>query len=83
MIRPYNYTEKFKGYLIYLTTKWSYYFNNVSMIKLDLKKKLFQSFFYFNFCIQDFSLDTALTNSKHMEGTVSQNFDIGPSYFFM
>ena len=48
-------------------------------------------FFHFYFFIQDFSLTIGLTILKldkaidniHLEGTVSQNFDISPSFIFM
>ena len=48
-------------------------------------------FFHFYFLIQDFSLVVRLTIVKldqavyniHLEGTLSQNVDIGPSFIFM
>ena len=48
-------------------------------------------FFHFDFLIQDFSLNIGLTILKldqavyniHLEGTLSQNVDIGPSFFIM
>ena len=48
-------------------------------------------FFHFDFLIQDLSLNIGLTILKldqavyniHLEGTVSQNVGIGPSFFIM
>ena len=56
-----------------------------------LEKWIKNWFFHFYFLIQDFLLNTGNTFSQiymsihniHIEGTVSQNFDIGPSFIFM
>ena len=50
-------------------------------------------FFHFYFLIQDFSLTTCIgltilkldkaIDNIHLEGTVSQNLDISPSFIFM
>ena len=59
---------------------------------INYKNNKFKTdFFTFNFLIQDFSLDIGSTLSQfymfiyniHLEGTVSQNVDIGPSFIFI
>ena len=62
------------------------------LAQLKLKEKLTKNrFFDFYFFIQDFSLNIALillrfythVHNIHMEGTVSQIFDMGPSFISM
>ena len=62
------------------------------IIRLELKGKIiFNLLFHFYFLIQDLSLNMPLINLKlcklidtnQMEGTVSQNFYLGPGYNFM
>ena len=61
-------------------------------IRLESKKEgILNLFFHFYFLIQDCSLSIALISFKlykhidniHLEGTLSQNFNIGPSFVFM
>ena len=60
--------------------------------RLESKKKgILNLFFHFYFFIQDCSLNIALISFKlykhidniHLEGTVSQNFNIGSRFVFM
>ena len=60
--------------------------------RLESKKEgILNLFFHFYFLIQDCSLDIALISFKlykhidniHSKGTVSQNFNIGPSFVIM
>ena len=62
------------------------------LFRLELKEKIiFNLLFHFYFLIQDFSLNMPMINFKlhklidtnQMEGTVSQNFYLGPGYNFM